>query len=273
MKSKIFLISFVLILASMSVNGQKHDNSQGTCRLFKNSARGEADTCPACLVIIKKEQDARDAENKRRNDAITKKADAERLVKDAAYKKEMALREKNRKVTEVKVVMPKTTEKSSSVESESDQLKYYKVENELKLLERMSEQKAYNTKILYKDKIVFDSNEFLYLKAVWGKLLFVANYPKNSDSCKESESNRSVLLDKNGKKVILDSIDRFGYYSKNDDNDNYFDIVVYTGECTSVENDRYANADWHTTIYTFDYSTRKLISSKPSWQHSSCHCN
>lgn len=108
MKSKIFLIFFVLILASMSINGQKHDNSQGTCRLFKNSARGEADTCPACLVIIKKEQDARDVENKKRQDAITKKAEAERLVKDAAYKKEMALREANRKVTEVKVVMPKS---------------------------------------------------------------------------------------------------------------------------------------------------------------------
>src|SRR6218665_2756031 len=259
MKSKILLTFFVLIFTWVKIVAKDHDNSRGACRLFKNKAIEEGASCPACVAKDKKEQDARDVENKKRNDAIIAKAATEKKAQDIAHKKEMAEKAEKNKVKEVFIKMPKTTEKSSSVESESDQLKYYKVENELKLLERMSEQKAYNTKILYKDKIVFDSNEFLYLKAVWGKLLFVADYPKNSDSCKESESNRSVLLDKNGKKVILDSIDRFGYYSKNDDNDNYFDIVVYTGECTSVENDRYANADWHTTIYTFDYSTRNLI--------------
>jgi len=274
MKTKILLTAIILTFAIAQINAQAHDNSRGACRLFKNKAIEEGASCPGCVAKDKKEQAARDVVNKKRQDIATAKANAERLAKETAYKKEMAERKAKEKVTEVKVVMPKSSVvKSNTIESESDQLKYYKVENGLKLLEKMSELNSYNTKILYKDKVVFDSNEFLYLKAVWGKLLFVADYPKNSDSCKESESNKSVLLDKNGKKINLEGIDKFGFYSKNDDNDGYFDIVVYTGQCTPVENDRYANADWHTIIYTFDYNTKKLISSKPSWQHSSCHCN
>ncbi len=108
MKSKIILTFFVLIFASIFINAQKHDNSEGACKLFRNVAKGDGASCPACMAILKKELAARDAEDKRRQDVITKKRDAERRIEEAEYQKQMALREANRKVTEVKVVMPKS---------------------------------------------------------------------------------------------------------------------------------------------------------------------
>jgi len=272
MKTKSLIMLLILMSAVIKVNGQAHDASQGACRLVKSAAIGDGASCPACKAADKKEQLARDAENKRRNDVIAAKAKADKIASEAARKKQLAeIAEKN-KVKEVFVTMPKTPAKKLE-NSEKEDLDNYKIVNEFKPLDRMSQFSSYNSKILYKGKVIHDSNDFLWIKAAWGKLLFIADYPRKDESCASSEANNSILLDKKGKKINLPGIDRFGYYTKNDDRDDYFDIVVYTGTCTPVKNDRYANGDWHTIKYTFDYKTRNLIESKPSWQHSDCACN
>jgi hypothetical protein len=101
---------FGLVFTVMHVNAQSHDNSQGACRLFKNKAIGDGATCPACLAKDKKEQKARDAEDKRRNDAILAKGEADKKANEIAHKKAMADRAEKNKVTEVAVTMPKSTD-------------------------------------------------------------------------------------------------------------------------------------------------------------------
>lgn len=110
MKIKVLLTLVSLVFTIMQVNAQSHDNSQGACKLFKNKAIGDGATCPACLAKDKKEQAARIAENKRRNDVILAKAEAKRKADEIAHKKEMAERAEKNKVTEVAVTMPKSTD-------------------------------------------------------------------------------------------------------------------------------------------------------------------
>lgn len=114
MKSKILLTFFILMFTWLHIDAQAHDNSRGACKLFKNKAIEEGASCPGCVAKDKKEQAARDVVNKKRQDIATAKANAERLAKETAYKKEMAERKAKEKVTEVKVVMPKTSKPVSA---------------------------------------------------------------------------------------------------------------------------------------------------------------
>lgn len=96
-----------------SVNAQSHKVGQANynCKLNKKGwfFNSEKLPCPACEVTEKKEKAAKAAEDKRRSDVTVAKANADKLAKDAAYKKTQAeLAEKN-KVTEVAVTMPKST--------------------------------------------------------------------------------------------------------------------------------------------------------------------
>lgn len=252
-----------------------HNTREGSaCKYAKNRCTvGEGcPICRACDVENEKERQAKIAEDRRRDAVIAAeskiKLEAEQKAAKEKLKKEL---EASNKVTEVRVTAPKTPP-STTTKADLENIGNYKIVNEFKAGYGMDSFTTYNSKILFKDKVVFESDEFLWLKAVWGKLLFIADYPRQDDSCKESEANNSILLDKNGKQVKLDGVDRFGYLSSNDDNDDYIDIHVYTGECTPVENDRYAKGDWHTTVYVFDYKTLKLIETKPSWQHANCEC-
>lgn len=101
-----------------AVKGQAHDNSKGGCKLARNHI-STGYTCPACEAKDKRDQAARDAENKRRNDAIIAKATAERKAKEIAYKKEQEERAAKNKVTEVFIKMPSSSSSSSSSASTS----------------------------------------------------------------------------------------------------------------------------------------------------------
>lgn len=268
----------MLMLFFLNVaKAQSHKVGQANynCKLNKKGwfFNSEKLPCSACEATDKKEKTAKAAEDKRRSDVAVAKVKADKAAaSDLAYKKKQQEMAEKNKVTEVAVTMPKGSVVKKE-ESDISEIGNYKIINEFKSLRDMSEYSTYNSKISYKDKIIFESNDFLNIKAVWGKLLFIADYPRKDGSCTSSEANNSILLDKKGKKINLSGIDKFGYYTNDDDRDDYFVIVVYTGKCTPVKNDKYAKGDWHTIKYTFDYKTRNLIETKPSWQHSECPCN
>lgn len=77
MNAKILFMLLTLTFAVLNAAGQGHDNSKGGCKLFKNHV-STGYTCPACDAKDKKEQAARDAEDKRRSDAVNAKWEAEK---------------------------------------------------------------------------------------------------------------------------------------------------------------------------------------------------
>lgn len=108
MKARILFILLAIIFTAVKVSGQAHDNSKGGCKLAKNHV-STGYTCPACVAKEKKEKEASDAEDKRKSDAVSAKAAAERTALEVTRKKIQAERDAKNKVTEVFVTMPKTS--------------------------------------------------------------------------------------------------------------------------------------------------------------------
>jgi hypothetical protein len=110
MKNKILVTVIIGMFSIIQINAQSHDNSQGACRIAKTSkysAVGDGSSCPACVAKDKKEKAERDAENKRRNDAIITEAKAKQKARELEIIKEKELAEKN-KPKEVFVTLPST---------------------------------------------------------------------------------------------------------------------------------------------------------------------
>jgi hypothetical protein len=277
MKTKILLTVFILILNVAQINAQAHDNRGNACTLLSNKGPGSAVEpgafCPACAKKDKMEREARTAESERRAKVQAEKNKANQIARQKALEKERKENDAKLKASEVFVTMPKTPIGKRD-ESEINEIGNYKIVNEFNSLEKMSYLSTYNSKILYKNKVAFQSNEFLYINMFFDKLLFTVTYPRKDESCKSTLStNSSILLDKNFKKINLEGIDKFYYASTNRDNREYIDITVLTGKCTPVEDDNFVDTHWHTIIYTFDYKTKKLVKSEPSSQNSSCACD
>lgn len=75
---KLLLITMLTMLCLNSVNAQSHViKPDVNCKLNKVKYGTEAAICPACANIDKKEKEAKEAEDKRRADAIVAKAKAE----------------------------------------------------------------------------------------------------------------------------------------------------------------------------------------------------
>lgn len=222
MKATILLSMMTLLFAVVQIDAQAHDNSKGGCRLAKN----HIDTgymCPACEAIDKKEADARKADDKKRIAAAVAKGQADKLAANAAHKKKMAEMAANHKVTEVKVVMSK---EPIAKKNNSNSTNKYTIVNEYKLGD--SQYQNYNSKIMLNNKVVFESNDFLYIKKIDNENLFIGT-GAGFDDCKLSYStNKDILLDANFKKVNLQGIDKFYYGNTDGDNENYFNVSVLT---------------------------------------------
>ena len=275
-----FLFTIILLLAISNVQAQSHDMSPGsTCKLIKTKVNSESHICPACAAKDKKEKEAKVAENKRRDDAIVAKAKAENDARQAAFKEEQRLKqEQYKKERDEKVVIDfpkKNTSSNKSNTSNLDDINKYDAEMS-RLTPFVSNEYNYsdkrNVKILYDKKVVYESNEYSFLTKVYGKKMFVLRYTSAKSNCSGEHENNSIIIDEKGQKINLPGLDKFGHFFGNRENDDYFDIAVYNGTCTLVENDNYAKGDWQTTMYTFSYSNMQLVSTKPSWQHSSCGC-
>jgi len=219
---------FVLVLGATQVKAQAHDNSRRACRLFKNIAQEEGAICPGCQADYKKEQAARDAENKRRNDVVKAKAEAAEKVREIARKKEQAEREANNKVTKVFVTMPKSTSIKTAAPDKTTQPKeivknYFYAENDDINIRSITDmynptgsrgEKASDHFIINNEKR-FINNEF---KACIGSL--VRNIPKEEYNFPPNVGivvlNES-FTDKNGNNLqISDLIDPKGNRILND---------------------------------------------------------
>lgn len=276
MSRKILIILTLLYMSP--INAQSHNVRSGSwCKFIKNapgSVRDESESarCLACDAIAKKEESAKELQRKKRDAIVAAKALADKKALELEQsKKNTELKEKN-KVTEVKLAMPKTAETSNKNSTAKEYLNY-KVVNAANLVTN-SQFKAYNSKILYKDKVVFESNDLLNIESFDQMVLFRANYPRIDKSCKSTYSNNgSFLIDEKMKKVDLEGASEFYYAKKNDENSNYIDVTVVTGNCTPITDDRDKNAKWETKVYTFEFKTWKLIKSESSAYRTICGCN
>lgn len=150
MNAKILFMLLTLTFAVLKVNGQAHDNSRGGCKLFKNHV-STGYTCPACDAKDKKEQAAKEVEDKRRSDALIAKAEAAAKVREIARKKEQAEREANNKVTEVFVTMSKVT-----VAKGSDPIKKGAIISGDKAILKREYKKFVNEK----DEVLFENDDW-----------------------------------------------------------------------------------------------------------------
>ena len=112
----------IFLVTAFSVTAQSHiSKGDYRCLLVPNSGNGLGGvSCPACQVKIKRDQEAKTAEDKRRADAVYAKSKADDKAREIARKKELAeLAEKN-KMTEVFVTMPKSNVAKSNKSNQSE---------------------------------------------------------------------------------------------------------------------------------------------------------
>jgi hypothetical protein len=279
MKNTIKLLFTILLLMTIgNVQAQSHTFAPGWCKFAKvGGVKGESASleCQACNAKDKKEIEAKIAENKRRNDAIVAIAKAEKEAYENARKTKQLEDAKNKQSKEVTIALPKT-KINNNKKTVSDYYQYIQDRNVPQEENEDYYRTAHHLKILKNNKVTFESNSFQSVtKCYSGNGLFILRSISNLPGCKAEQSNNSILTNEKGEQITLPTIgdNKFGPQLSNPDNDDYFDLAVYTGECTPVENDRYAKGDFHTIIYTFSSTTLELISFKNSWQHANCDCN
>ena len=114
------LIMICLFLAmGIAARAQSHNMKPGWCKYAKKvrgTAKDESASaqCQACVNDRKKEDAAKAAEDKRRQEAAIAKAAADKRAFDIAYKKKQEERAAREKVTEVFVTMPSSSSSSAS---------------------------------------------------------------------------------------------------------------------------------------------------------------
>ena len=270
-KTKLLLILIIALFCANNVNAQSHNmGGNYNCKLKKgNWFNEEKHACPACAAKDKKEKDAKLAEDNRRAKVISDKYKADKIVSENARKAKLLEDTKKAHSGEVLINMPKKSTKSTPKQVETHN---YTCTNAFVPYDDNYFNTKRNTKILDGKKVIYESNEYNGISPVFGTNMFYFTMTSNLPKCVAEESNTSFLVNYKGEKLSLPGIDLFGHTSSHDENDDYFEVVVFTGKCTPVEDDRYAKGDWHTIRYIFNKKNLKLISTKPSWQHANCEC-
>lgn len=276
---KLILIIFLSLCLHFTGMAQAHNmGANYNCKRKKgNSFNSEKNPCPGCEAKENKENVATSTETKRNDKVILHKAKTDKDAKDKAAKSKQVEDAKNAKSGEAYIEMPKSSKTLSNpnktVSEENRKYTFVQDNNNPKEPNREYFQTKHPVRILHNGKTIFESNDFHSLrKPEDTRLIFVLQSASNISGCKGEESNNSILVNEKGIKIPLPGIDKFGIFFSNRESDDFFDIAVFTGQCTPVTNDRYAKGDFHTIKYTFSYSTMQLISSKPSWQHADCNC-
>jgi len=270
---KLILITILAVFCLNNVHAQSHTFMPGWCKFAKSNGRSAKSEsaiheCHVCNAKDKKEKDAKLAENIRRTKVISDKYIADKLASEIARKAKLIEDAKNAHSGEVMINMP-TYAKSTTKQTETH---HYTCKNVFVRYDDNYYKTKRNVKILDGEKVIYESNEYNGISPVFGTNMFSLTMISNLPKCVADESNSSILINYKGEKIALPGIDLFGFTASNRENDNYFEVAVYTGDCTPVENDRYAKGDWHTIRYVFSKKDLQLISSKPSWQHADCEC-
>ena len=206
------LITICLMMATIIVvNAQAHTTKGGyyACSLVPKSLGSEKYRCPACAKIDEQKRIAKIADDKKRSDAVAAKSKATQLATDAAHKKEMAeLADKN-KVTEVKVVMPKSSNTSSSnnknVDTKPNNNKKIKSKNETLMIAHNGGFKNIN------NEMIIPENTFLKTKAAEyydnvGRYKFPNNLGIVSLNDKIDNTQHPAWKRGNGKYNVMDFI-------------------------------------------------------------------
>jgi hypothetical protein len=271
-KAKLLFILIITLFCMSNVKAQSHNmGGNYNCKLKKgNWFNEEKHACPACAAKDKKEKDAKLAEDNRRNQAVWDKAKADKIAKDKVWKAKQLEDAKNAHSGEVLINMPKA--KSTKSTTKPAETHNYTCTNAFVPYDDSYFNTKRTVKILDGKKVIYESNDYNGISPVYGTNMFSLNTTSNLIKCVAEESNTSFLINSKGEKLSLSGIDLFGHTSSHDENDDYFEVVVFTGKCTPVENDNYAKGDWHTIRYVFNKKNLQLISKKPSWQHANCEC-
>ncbi len=129
MKTRKLILLLILLITPFALNAQSHNTRPGSwCKLIKTvpgSARDESESsrCLACSKKQEKEDEAKNVERKRRDDIARANDEAKRKALEIKLRKEkLELEEKNR-VTEVKLVMPKSNGVNKIIQSKKDLIK------------------------------------------------------------------------------------------------------------------------------------------------------
>lgn len=268
---KQLLIAILTMFCLNCVCAQSHNpGPNSNCKLNKNYRPNiEKISCPACDLNDKKEKVAKVAEDKRRSDIIVAKAKSEKEALDKAYKDKLALDAKKAESGKVFINIPKISTKNTAKQVETNK---YICKGTFVPWDDNYFKTTRNVQILDSNKVIYESDEYTGISQVYGTNYFSLRITSNLVKCVADASNTSFLINHKGQKITLSGIDLFGFTAAHDENDDYFEVAVYTGKCTPVENDRYAKGDWHTIRYVFSKKDLQLISSKPSWQHKNCEC-
>lgn len=272
MKKTLILI---LLLVTATHFAQQHiATGDYSCKVLGVKKGTESILCPACAKKKDQEKKAIAAEQKRRNDAIAAIAEANRIARQKAFDEEQKkkLDEAKSKSGEVvinaqpqKKIVPKKTSKNDFYEIVIDN------RSDWRPIKR-------HCKILKNKVTSFETDDFNSIHQVYNQEYFVGrNYSitclNSIGNVVDDKGNNSVLIDPTGKIIELNGIKKFGFLQTAfQDSDDQFEIVVYTGECEEVTNDRYDKSRWSTIRYKFSFETMSLISTEKSAQNSSHSC-
>ncbi|RYD87346.1 MAG: hypothetical protein EOP50_20905 [Sphingobacteriales bacterium] len=271
------IVLLLFTLFHFSARAQSHTFRQ--CSLNKEwanarkDAENNAPSCPACIDKRKKERVARQLEMKRRSEEAAAKARIEREAREkefaAAQKRKQ---EEAKKPQSGEVLINAQTFTGTDMEPGYEQYEA-KIEN---FFEKLTNRRC---QILKNKKVLYETTEFGTLTQVYKRILFVGKY-YTAGVCRhpngnvtDAKGNHSVLMDQYGKVKVLNGIKRFGFLQTvGQESPDHFEIVVYTGECKALENDRYDKSLWTTIRYKFSFKTMTLVSTENSAQRGSCNC-
>ncbi|RYY96121.1 MAG: hypothetical protein EOO11_14275 [Chitinophagaceae bacterium] len=271
------IVLLLFTLFHFSARAQSHTFRQ--CSLNKEwanarkDAENNAPSCPACIDKRKKERVARQLEMKRRSDEAAAKAKIEREAREKEFAAAQKRKQEEAKKPQSGEVLINAQQHVASGRDPGSER--YRVKMESKS-ESMSHR---HSQILKDNKVVFETDDYSDLSQVYNRLLFVGkDYTSGvcrnfNGNYRDSKGNHSVLLDQNGKAKVLNGIKTFGFLQDAfQDSPDHFEIVVYTGACEELQNDKYDKSLWTTIRYKFSFKTMTLISTENSKQRGTCNC-
>ncbi len=236
MKTKILLTVIIAMFSIIAVNAQTHDNSKGACRLFKSKYSGvePGASCSACVAKDKKEQEARDTENKRRNDAIIADAKAKQKASENLRLEKLRLEKEEEKRIKDKEIADKIAEDNaikrykeiaesgrvkSNVKGDSQEINLTNIEC---FTDR--EKKIYGFKINEKEVLTFpfEDDQTYFSRLGKSNYFLVTNHKKIDD---DRYSSYCYIINHLGKKIVINGVSKFDgekFDTKNKNNSNIY---------------------------------------------------
>lgn len=243
MKAKWLLTLLPLLFTLLQVNGQAHDNSRGGCKLFKNHI-STGYVCPACEAQDKKEQAAREAEDKRRTDAVNAKVEAERKAAENARLEKIRLAneaEKKRKDKEIadKIAHDNALKRYKEIAAKGLVTSHVKggtpdiVLSDIQCF-KDDKRKVYGFKINNQEALTFPYDaQAMNIDKIEGSNLFAVDVWETPN-----KYAYSYIIDLTGKKICVDGICQSDYRITSDRNNK---VIFFYNRISIETTDRVVN--------------------------------